>query len=110
MSGSNALEALKISAVDVTSLYRLENPYTWFLVPISGRLRERLTGKSFENETFKIEVISIEEERTKITLHWVSPAIAKRRVVEIFQCLAEEGSMVEVTQIGTSDKWVSSIK
>ncbi|KAI8761605.1 hypothetical protein BgiBS90_030637, partial [Biomphalaria glabrata] len=35
MKGSvtSLLEALKISAADVTSLYRFENPYTRFLVP-----------------------------------------------------------------------------
>lgn len=66
--------------------------------------RERPVGKSFGNDTFKVEVIPIEEERTNITLHWVCPAIAKRRVVENFQYFAEEGSRVEVTQIGTSNK------
>ncbi|KAK0050538.1 hypothetical protein Bpfe_020066 [Biomphalaria pfeifferi] len=36
-SVSSLLETLEISGADFTSLYRFENPYTWFLVPISGR-------------------------------------------------------------------------
>uniref|UniRef100_A0A2C9JX71 G-protein coupled receptors family 1 profile domain-containing protein n=1 Tax=Biomphalaria glabrata TaxID=6526 RepID=A0A2C9JX71_BIOGL len=74
-------------------------------------LRDRLVGKSFGSETsFKVEIFPIEEERLKITLHWVSPSIAKTKIVEIIETFAEQGSMVEVTKIGASDKWVSFIK
>ncbi|KAI8773276.1 neuropeptide FF receptor 1, partial [Biomphalaria glabrata] len=74
-------------------------------------MKERLVGKSFGTETLKIEVVPIEEKKkSKITLHWISPTIAKRSRVEIFKGFAEEGSRVDVAQIGTFDKWVSSIK
>lgn len=119
LSGNNAmkssigslLEALKLSAAEVTALYRFENPYTWFLVPTTAKVRDRLVGKSFGSETsFKVEIFPIEEERLKITLHWVSPSIAKTKIVEIIETFAEQGSKVEVTKIGASDKWVSFIK
>ena len=85
------LGVLGLPPDDVTSLYRFENPFLWYLVPVSGKVKGKILGKSFGVDTsIKIEVTSVEE-KTRITLHWVSPSINVRKIKEIFDTIAEVG-------------------
>ena len=105
------LDVLGLSPGEVSSLYRFENPFSWFLVPVSGRTREKLLGKLFGGDaTIRVEVTSIEEEKTRITLHWVSPAINEKKIQQIFESFSEEGSKVEVSRITGTDKWMSWVR
>ncbi|KAI8752857.1 neuropeptide FF receptor 1 [Biomphalaria glabrata] len=91
LSGNNAMkssigslvEALKLSAAEVIALYRFENPYSWFLVPTTVKVPNR-GGKAQK-------------------LPYIGYRLPNR-IVEIMGTFAEQGSKVEVTKIGASDK------
>ncbi|XP_055863955.1 uncharacterized protein LOC129922336 [Biomphalaria glabrata] len=110
-SMASLMTVLSLSPDEVGSLYRFENPFVWFLVPNSPRVRARILGKTFGTEsTLKVEVSTIEDEKVKITLHWVAPTIVKNKIIEIFQSFSEEGSKVEPVKLGNSDKWAAWLK
>lgn len=102
---------LKVSAADILSLYRLENPFVWFLVPANDGVKAKLLNRSFGEEgSIKIDISTLEGEKVKITLHWVSPTINKKKIEDILRSFAEPGSVVEAVRLGVTDKWASWIK
>lgn len=108
---ASLIECLKLTPDEVSSLYRFENPFVWFLVPTSARVRTRILGKSFGNDKdFKVDVCTLEDEKIRVTLHWVAPTINKSKIGEIFGAFAEEGSKIEPIKLGNSDKWAAWIK
>ena len=67
------LSLLKLTGNDVLALYRLENPFLWFIRHANDRVKAQINKKTFGfDNSMKVEVAPLEEEKVKVTLHWVT--------------------------------------
>ena len=74
------LSLLKLTGNDVLALYRFENPFMWFIRPANDRVKAQINKKTFGfDNSMKVEVDTLEEEKVKVTLHWVSPSLQKKK-------------------------------
>ncbi|KAH9519309.1 hypothetical protein Btru_075230 [Bulinus truncatus] len=115
LTGPNATKAtmpflikmMGLHPSDVSTLYRFESPYMWYLKTSNVSCRSRLINKQFgDAKNFKVTISPFETDNVKVTLHWLSTNIARKRVEEIFESFAEPGSLTRVEKVsGSADKW-----
>ena len=106
---SSILSLLKLTGNDVMSW--LCTGLRTLLCGSSDLKTTQINKKTFGfDNSMKVEVAPLEEEKVKVTLHWVSPSLQKKKEEEIFSSFAEEGTRPKVNKVGLTDKWSAWVK
>ncbi|KAI8791248.1 hypothetical protein BgiBS90_006712 [Biomphalaria glabrata] len=66
------LRSLSLTPRDAEALYRFENPFLWFLKTNEEKKTQLLNKQFGSNQNTLIKVQTLEEDITKVTLHWLS--------------------------------------